>query len=102
MPLLEILQLKLTEALRSDLGNEHAVDNLEDQILHNTRLHELVRQRALERRGLQTVPDYDPDHIPGVLRKHNITRNGKQCAATIKAGRRRQLKLPSWDGGFLG
>ena len=24
------------------------------------------------------------------------------CATTIKAGRRRQLKLPSWDGGFLG
>jgi hypothetical protein len=24
------------------------------------------------------------------------------CATTIKAGRRRQLKLPSWEGGFLG
>jgi hypothetical protein len=24
------------------------------------------------------------------------------CVTTIKAGRRRQLKLSSWDGGFLG
>ncbi len=24
------------------------------------------------------------------------------CATTIKAGRRRQLKLPSWEGGFSG
>ena len=24
------------------------------------------------------------------------------CATTIKTARRRQLKLPSWEGGFLG
>lgn len=26
----------------------------------------------------------------------------RPCATTIKAGRRRQLKLPSWEGGFSG
>ena len=30
------------------------------------------------------------------------TKLTKDCATTIKAGRRRQLKLPSWEGGFSG
>ena len=41
---------------------------------------------------------FDMDHCFGFYSNlENVS-----CATTIKAGRRRQLKLPSWEGGFSG
>jgi hypothetical protein len=46
---------------------------------------------------------FSPQDVPGTLRVIPCQLALlAMCVTTIKASRRRQLKLASWDGGFLG
>ncbi len=60
---------------------------------------------AIERGDTQWSDEYrftsNNGAIAHVLDRAQVIRDD-DCATTIKAGRRRQLKLPSWEGGFLG
>ena len=42
------------------------------------------------------------DYVETECDRCGETLRAPYCATTIKAGRRRQLKLPSWEGGFSG
>ena len=78
MTFLDLLQQNLNAELSSSERDSSAIEGIETQILHSMELRTIVTQRAQERRGLQSVPAYDPDHVPGVLSKHTIKHSGKE------------------------
>jgi hypothetical protein len=78
MKQLEILQRLLLEALRKGHLSASVIDKLVMAILRNPELAQMVRQRAHERRGLQVVPQFDPNHVPGVMQKKTIITRGKR------------------------